>query len=154
MTSCRVMYLKHIEMVIDGCQLHVGWVIGWMSVQHRYQFCNEDNSGKSCLSIGNAAIALSVAVVIMDGYNFFSVLMGILHVFPHVKIDLSCFFSLFSRSAVAPHDLHIKPFMFNRLRQTFFRGCSDSHPRQMSKNLQHSKHEYSKNFVSVFRHRK
>jgi hypothetical protein len=28
-----------------------------------------------------------------------------------------------SRSAVAPHDLRIKPFMFNRLRQTFFRGC-------------------------------
>jgi hypothetical protein len=94
-----------------------------MSVQHCYRFCNEDNPGKSCLSIGNAAIALSVAVVIMDGYNFFSVLMGILHVFPRVKIDLSCFFSLFSRSAVAPHDLRIKPFMFNRLRQTFFRGC-------------------------------
>ncbi|CAM6035178.1 unnamed protein product [Sphagnum compactum] len=28
-----------------------------------------------------------------------------------------------SRSAVAPHDLRIKPFMFNRLRQTFFGGC-------------------------------
>jgi hypothetical protein len=95
-----------------------------MSVQHCYQLWNEDNSGKSCPSIGNAAIALSVAVVVMDGYNFFLVLMGILHIFPHVKIDLSCFFSLLSRSAVAPHDLHIKPFMFNRLKQTFFRGCN------------------------------
>jgi hypothetical protein len=94
-----------------------------MSVQHPYQLCNEDNPGKSCLSIGNAAIALSVAAVIMDGYNFFSLLMGILHVFPHVKIDLSFFLALFSRSAVAPHDLRIKPFMFDRLRQTFFGGC-------------------------------
>jgi len=96
----------------------------WLNVSPTpLSICNEDNSGKSCLSIGIAAIALSVAVVIMDGYNFFSVLMGILHIFPHVKIDLSCFFSLFSRSAVAPHDLRTKPFMFDRLRRTFFRGC-------------------------------